>query len=79
MTGKTMTLNATQLKLMEQYNAALDLYKRREWQAALDAFKKALELDPHDGPTGVYIDRCEAYLKEPPGEDWDGVFEMKTK
>ncbi|MEQ9363631.1 MAG: tetratricopeptide repeat protein [Leptospirales bacterium] len=74
-----MGLNATQQQLLQQYNDALDLYKRREWQAALDAFNKALDLDPHDGPTRVYIGRCETYLKEPPGEDWDGVFEMKTK
>ncbi len=74
-----MGLNATQQQLLEQYNTALDLYKRREWQAALDAFNKALEFEADDGPTRVYIGRCEAYLKEPPGEDWDGVFEMKTK
>ena len=74
-----MGLNASEQELLSKYNEALDLYKRREWQAALDGFNSALQIDPSDGPTRVYIGRCEAYLKEPPGEDWDGVFEMKTK
>lgn len=74
-----MGLNASEQELLGKYNEALDLYKRREWQAALDGFNSALAIDPNDGPTRVYIGRCEAYLKEPPGEDWDGVFEMKTK
>ena len=26
-----------------------------------------------------YIGRCEAMRKDPPGPEWDGVFEMKTK
>jgi hypothetical protein len=25
------------------------------------------------------VERCQDYLSEPPPEDWDGVFTMKTK
>ena len=74
-----MGLNAAQQQLLQQYNESLDLYKRREWQKALDGFEKALQIDPHDGPSKEYVKRCKAYLIDPPGDDWDGVFEMKTK
>ncbi|MCB1168128.1 MAG: tetratricopeptide repeat protein [Leptospiraceae bacterium] len=68
-----------QLELLKRYNAALKLYKERQWKAAIDAFKKALEIDPNDGPSRLYIQRSEEYMVHPPEDDWDGVFVMKTK
>lgn len=67
------------LKVLELYNEALALYKQRKWQEAMDGFKKVLAVDAEDGPSNMYIGRCEEYLKHPPEADWDGVFVMKTK
>ncbi len=55
------------------------LYKLMEFEQARDCFSKALELDPNDGPSKVYYGRCAHYMENPPPEDWDGVFVMKTK
>ncbi len=77
-----MSLTADQQKLLELYNNAMALYKQRKWQDAMAGFKEArkLEEDPEGmSPSKVYIERCEAYIKDPPGDDWDGVFTMKTK
>ena len=68
-----------QLELLKRYNEALQLYKNRQWQEAIDGFKKALEIDPHDGPSRLYIERSEEYKLHPPEDDWGGVFVMKTK
>jgi hypothetical protein len=39
-----------------------------------------LEKNSHDGPSGVYMERCEEFLRTPAAaDDWDGVYEMKTK
>ncbi|MBI3394242.1 MAG: tetratricopeptide repeat protein [Spirochaetia bacterium] len=65
--------------LLNQYNAALQLYKSRKWSEAMAAFKKALEIAPNDGPSKLYLERSEQYMKNPPDDDWDGVFVMKTK
>ena len=46
---------------------------------ASDRFAEALAIDPSDGPSKVYLDRCDAYAIDPPDEDWDGVFVMKHK
>ena len=50
-----------------------------EFGEARDCFLKALEIDAEDGPSKVYATRCMHYLENPPPEDWDGVFVMKTK
>ncbi|MCB1326559.1 MAG: tetratricopeptide repeat protein [Spirochaetales bacterium] len=72
-------ISEKRMQLLDQYNKALALYKERKWQEALNEFKKALEIDPEDGPSGLYLERAQEYLKNPPGADWDGVFVMKTK
>lgn len=54
-------------------------YKLMNFKGAKEAFAKALKIDPEDGPSKVYYARCRHYIENPPPEDWDGVFVMKTK
>jgi tetratricopeptide (TPR) repeat protein len=65
--------------MLSNYNKGLDLYKRMKFEEALKSFKKALQFEPDDGPTKLYISRCEELIKDPPPPDWDGVFTMTTK
>lgn len=69
----------TMMQVLKHYNQALVLYKSRKFQEAKDEFGRALALSPNDGPSKMYIERCDDYLEEPPPEDWDGVYNMKTK
>ncbi|EMJ98530.1 tetratricopeptide repeat protein [Leptospira sp. WS58.C1] len=64
---------------LKLYDEGLALYKNRKFKEAWELFKKAVEITPNDGPSKKYIGRCEAFIANPPPEDWDGVFEMKTK
>ena len=66
-------------KVLELFAEGRKQYKLMEFQAARECFAKALGLDPEDGPSKVYLARCKHYLENPPDEDWDGVFVMKTK
>jgi hypothetical protein len=50
-----------------------------EFRSAKERFEEALRVDPSDGPSKVYLKRCLHYIENPPPEDWDGVFVMKTK
>jgi len=72
-------LSAEKMQLLESYNRGIELYKQRDFSAALEHFKAAHEVDPSDGPTNLYITRCETYIQNPPPADWDGVFVMQTK
>lgn len=54
-------------------------YKLMEFEKARECFEKALKIDPNDGPSKVYFERCDHYVTTPPPEDWDGVFVMLNK
>jgi hypothetical protein len=41
-------------------------YQARRWEEALPAFRDALQLDPSDGPSRYYQERCETLLAAPP-------------
>lgn len=66
-------------EVLRLYNAGLDAYKMRKWDEAKDCFEKALKVDPYDGPSKLYLERCKQYKVTPPPDDWDGVFTMTTK
>jgi hypothetical protein len=61
------------------YNQGLSMYKDRKFKEAKEVFQKALQIEPNDGPSALYIERCDDYIADPPPEDWDGVYNMKTK
>jgi hypothetical protein len=72
-------ISETRRKVLELFAEGRKHYKLMEFQDARDSFAKALSLDPEDGPSKVYLARCKHYMENPPDEDWDGVFVMKTK
>src|SRR5580700_795420 len=66
-------------ELVEVFGRGREAYKARDWRAAKSAFEEVLQRWPKDGPGRVFLDRCNEYLAEGPGADWDGVYEMKHK
>jgi len=74
-----MIASAKMQEVLSFYNEGLQLYKARKFKEAKAQFEKALELEPNDGPSQLYVERCDDYIAEPPPEDWDGVYNMKTK
>ena len=66
-------------KVLEFFAEGRKHYKLMNFDKARECFQSALEADPDDGPSKVYLDRCEHYMEDPPPDDWDGVFVMKTK
>ena len=61
------------------YQEGLALYRDMDFVAAEQAFTRALESDPEDGPSLTYMERCRTYRDYPPPSDWDRVFTMTTK
>jgi adenylate cyclase len=64
---------------LQQFSRARELYRRREWQAAQNAFQELLDKWPEDGPSRMYWKRCQEYLFDEPPVNWDGVFVMTHK
>ena len=72
-------INDNKKKIIELFAEGRKHYKLMAFEKALSFFKEALEIDSEDGPSRVYFDRCQHYIENPPPDDWDGVFVMKTK
>jgi len=64
-------------KLKEAFDEALNKYFAKQFKEALQAFK--VLADAGDKTSDIFVERCELYIEEPPPEDWDGSFTMKSK
>ncbi|MBI5561531.1 MAG: adenylate/guanylate cyclase domain-containing protein [Deltaproteobacteria bacterium] len=58
---------------------ALALYRAWRFEDARKKFALLLERLPDDGPSKLYLTRCDEFLATPPPPDWDGVYVAKTK
>jgi len=65
--------------VLEAYGQGLTCYRSQSFQEAIVHFDKALEFHPGDRVSAMYKERCNAFIEDPPPEDWDGVWVMKTK
>ncbi len=54
-------------------------YRAHAWREALDCFTRVASRVSGDGPTTLYLARCQTLLKTPPPENWDGVSDLMTK
>jgi adenylate cyclase len=64
---------------VERFEWGLSAYRAQRWDEAIARFREADGLRGGDPASRAWVDRCEAMRREPPGPEWDGVFEMKTK
>ena len=64
---------------IRQFHGARALYRERRWAEARTAFQTILDRWGNDGPSILYLKRCQEYLTEEPEPDWDGVFTMTHK
>ncbi|WP_309397287.1 adenylate/guanylate cyclase domain-containing protein [Cerasicoccus maritimus] len=76
------------VRCLEIYQKGIDRYLQQDFNGAIEFFEQSVELEPNrpeknqeapTTPSDVLLARCLYYLEEPPGENWDGVFVMKTK
>ncbi len=54
-------------------------YRAADWPRAIKCFEAALKANAKDKPSKIYLERCQHYLKTPPGKDWNGVWVMTEK
>ncbi len=65
--------------MLPVFVTGLKYYHQREWENARSCFEFCLSKIPGDGPSRLYLERIAEYQKNPPPDDWDGVFTMQTK
>ncbi len=67
------------ISMVSVFTTGYRYYLNREWKKAAECFAFCLEHVPEDGASELYLNRVQEYEKNPPPDDWDGVFTMKTK
>ena len=71
--------SAEMLRLREFYEQGLRSYAAQDWDPAESSFRECLLLRPNDGPSRVLLDRIQQLRRDPPGNDWKGVWQLEEK
>jgi adenylate cyclase len=66
-------------KIVIPFAIGLEAYRNKNWKYAETIFYSILKNIPSDGPAKVFQDRCRFFAENSPSEDWDMIWEMKTK
>ncbi len=86
--GFVSELSSEACGCIEIYSAGIEKYLARDWDGAAAAFESSSRLERfqpgvhpgvHDNPSLIMIGRCAEMKADPPAEDWDGRYVMKTK
>jgi adenylate cyclase len=67
------------ISAIERYTIGLELYRQKKFSEAIQKFNEALSIEPDDQPSRLYVERSQLYQTNPPPEEWNGVFILKTK
>ena len=66
-------------EVLSLFKVALEQYRRGAFDRARVALDKALELNPNDALSKLYVERCRRLMRHPPGEGWNGVWRLSEK
>ena len=72
-----------EVEYAREFEEALAVYFDRDWKKAISQFKMIqktyAKIPSSNYSSQLFIDRAEAFRKNPPEKHWDGVFTMTTK
>jgi adenylate cyclase len=66
---------AEKQSVIAAFAEGLALYRQKAFTEALAKFQSI----ENDAPSAVFAKRCSAFIKNPPTEDWDGVYTFTVK
>ncbi|MGZ5051263.1 MAG: GAF domain-containing protein [Methylobacter sp.] len=67
------------VEVVTLFKNGLSMYRRRQWQQAINLFNEALVLNPADKVCRLYLDRCGKLQNALLEDDWNGVWVMDSK
>ena len=77
--GRRGEVAEEQLAYAREFGHAIELFQKRAWQEALDAFTTCGKQRPEDLAVQGYVEATLAYQQAPPPEEWTGAIELKEK
>jgi adenylate cyclase len=72
-------LSEEMARLRERYEQARRTYLAQQWDSAEAIFRECLQVRPNDGPSRVFLERIQVLRRNPPGKDWNGVWQLVEK
>jgi len=63
--------------LISIFHQGLERLENRQWKVAKESFSECLRIDPADGPSKVFLQRCHDFEEREPASDWDGIFNIE--
>ena len=67
------TLEPREKEAWDLHNAGMADYYERSFSKAAGRFRAVREILPDDEPSRLLLDRCAAFVRNPPASDWDGT------
>jgi adenylate cyclase len=67
------------MQVLNNFRHGLQSYRDCRWDDAINSFREALDLNPADFISIMYLERSEHLKKSPPPVDWNGVWKLETK
>lgn len=67
------------MDVVNHFGEGMEDYRAGRWEKAIARFERCIELNPADGLSHTYVERCRTLLASPPPGDWSGVWIMKDK
>jgi adenylate cyclase len=71
-------LMISDFELLPRFEDALQKYRSRDFATARAIFEE-LYGEFGDGPSRLYLERCNEYITSPPPAEWDGVYTARSK
>jgi len=77
--GEPETIRNLKVKTKDDYNKALQAYKKKDFKEALKLLKSIQAVNPQDQAIKIYLERCNYYKEKGVPKFWDGVesFDLK--
>ncbi|MCL2721794.1 MAG: adenylate/guanylate cyclase domain-containing protein [Treponema sp.] len=66
-------------KIYQYYETGLKYYFHKNWKEGLKYFNTVIKYRPNDTPAKLMKERCLLYQRNPPPDDWNGVFAQSVK
>jgi adenylate cyclase len=67
------------VQLGQRYEQGRRTYLAQEWDLAEATFRECLQIRPNDGPSRVFLERVQVLRRNPPGKDWNRVWQLVEK
>ncbi|MBI2638259.1 adenylate/guanylate cyclase domain-containing protein [Candidatus Peregrinibacteria bacterium] len=77
--GFTENVPAETKPMLDDFENGRILYTQRNFIEAKQYFEAALARVKDDGPSQIYRNRCNFYLRKPPGREWSAVVNLEEK